>query len=175
MTKWKLDPKIRRAASGGPRMFALLALPFIERYADEAKEIIYKTMHRAGLKKGKLLAKKAKDPDDLTEFERLVVEDFIDRGANTPGYDDPARRWIVRSKNRCSYDQSLSGGCEYNIPQVWKDMGLDAKTIRMLGDLYCVPGDLGVREGFNKNLKFKFTKLAPRGDPYCEWFEEIED
>jgi len=37
MTKWELDSKVRRAASGGPRMFALLALPFIERYGDQAK------------------------------------------------------------------------------------------------------------------------------------------
>jgi hypothetical protein len=175
MAKWKLDPKIRRAASSGPAMLALIALPLIERFGDEAKEIITKTMYREGFKKGQRLAEKAKDPNNLMEFERLLIEDYVKSGTNTPGYDDPARKWIVRSKNKCSYNLSLCGGCESNIPQVWKDMGLDAKTIRMLGDISCVPYDHGMREGFNKKIKFRFTKLAPYGDPYCEWYEEIEE
>ena len=50
-------------------------------------------------------------------------------------------------------------------------MGLDAETIKLLGELYCEPYDQGVRKGFNPKIQLTFTKLAPRGDPYCEWDE----
>src|SRR4030066_6859 len=72
---------------------------------------------------------------------------------------------LAMGKSR--YNLSLCGGCESNIPEVWKGMGLDAKTIKMLSDLSCVPYDHGMREGFNPKIKFKFAKLAPHGDPYC--------
>jgi hypothetical protein len=174
MTKWKLNPAIRRAASFGPATFAQVALPIIERFGEEAKKIIRDTQYKAGYEKGQCLAKKAKDRDSLLEFERILVDSMIQSGANTPGFDDPARKWVVKTKKKCSYNTSLCGGCEVNTPQVWKSMGLDAKTIKMLADLYCVPYDRGVREGFNPKIKFNFTKLATYGDPYCEWYEEIE-
>jgi hypothetical protein len=173
MAKWKLDPEIRRAASSGPEMLALVALPLIERFGDEAKDIISKTMYQAGFKKGERLAKKAKNINDLMEFEKLLIADYVKSGSNTPDFDDPARKWLAQSRNKCSYNLSLCGGCESNIPQVWKDMGLDAKKIKMMAEITCVPYDHGMREGFNPKIHFKFTKLAPFGDPYCEWQEEI--
>ena len=173
MAKWKLNPAIRRAESSGPATFAQIALPIIERFGDEAKKIISDTMYKAGYEKGQRLAKKAKDRNNLLEFEKILIDDYIKSGSNTPGFDDPARKWLAKSKDKCSYNLSLCGGCESNIPEVWKSMGNDAKTIRMLAEISCVPYDTGMREGFNPKIRFRFTKLAPFGDPYCEWYEEL--
>ncbi|MHA1712755.1 MAG: L-2-amino-thiazoline-4-carboxylic acid hydrolase [Candidatus Ranarchaeia archaeon] len=175
MSPWKPDPLIKKALSSGPRMFAFIVLPFIEKYGDEAKKLVYDTVYQASFKRGQEMAKKASDVNDLMEFERLQIQALLDKGYNTPSFDDPARHWTVKTKHRCIFDLAGAGGCEIGIPDVWKDMGLDDDTIRMLGELLCEPGDLGVRKGFNSKIDFKFTKLAPRGDPYCEWCEEIRE
>ena len=121
------------------------------------------------------MAKKAQNVNDISEFERLQVEGLQAKGYHTPDFDDPARNWIVRTSHKCVFDLSKAGGCEIGIPDVWKNMGLDADTIKMLGEIFCEPADLGSRKGFNEKINFKFTKLAPRGDPYCEWTEELEE
>ena len=175
MSQWKPDPERRNMLGNTDRKFALVVLPLIERFGDEAKEIIYKTIYEAGLKKGRSLAAKAKDTNDLLEMERLFIQSMADKGYNIPGFDDPARTWIVKTKHKCSYNLSKAENCEHGIPEVWKEMGLDDETIRMLGEISCVPGDTGVRKGFNPKMEFKFTKLVTRGDPYCEWYEEIKE
>ena len=175
MSPWKPDPVMKKALSGEKRMFALLALSIIKRFGEEGKKAIYDTMYQDGMKRGQRLATLAKDRNDLVEFERLSIEDFESWGMSTAGFDDPHRQWVVREKNKCSYTNGLSGGCETNIPQVWEDMGLDKAIIKMLGEISCVPHDLGVRTGFNPKMKFKFKRLLPRGDDCCEWYEELEE
>ena len=175
MSEFKSDPAIKKALGSGPRVYAMLALAFIEKWGDEAKELIYKTFYEASYAKGKAMAKLAKDTTDLREFERLQIEKLRAKGFNTPGYDDPARHWTERTKKKCVFDIEPAGGCEIGIPEVWKEMGLDDDTICMLGELRCVPSDTGTRHGFNENIDFKFTKLAPRGDGACEWTEELKD
>ena len=133
MKKWKLDPQVRSLSSSGPRMLALIALPLIKKFGEEAKQVISNIMYQDGLMKGKRLALKAKDRNDLIEFERLNVEEYEKQGTNTPSFDDPARKWLIRSKHICSYNLSLAGGCEMMIPQVWKGMGLNDKEIELLG------------------------------------------
>ena len=174
MSEWKPDPVLKEALSSGPQTFALIVLPLIERFGDEVKALVKDIMYREGVKKGLRLAAKAKDPNDLVEFERLLVEDYSAKGFNTPGFDDPAREWIVRSKTKCCYNLRKGGACEINVPAVWKEMGLNDEAIKLLGDLYCVPYDTGARKGFNPKIKFEFQKLATRGDPYCQWYEELE-
>ena len=175
MSSWKPNPTIRRALSNGPRNFAMMALPIIEQLGEKGKKMIYDIVYNDGVKKGQRLAKLAKDPNDLVEFERILIEDFAKADFNTCGFDDPHRQWVVREKNKCSYTNCLSGGCEENIPQVWQEMGLDEATIRMLGEISCVPHDLGVRTGYNPKMKFKFKRLLPRGDECCEWYEELDE
>ncbi len=175
MDNWKPDEVGKKALSGAPRMFASIAIPFIKRYGEAAKTVLSNIMYESGLARGQELGAKAKDRNDLVEFERLNIEDYIEQGDNTPGFDDPARKWVKREKNHIIFNLSLCGGCESNIPLVWQEMGLDAKTIRMLGEIYCEPFDKGVRKGFNPNIKLTFTKLAPRGDPYCEWDESLPE
>lgn len=172
---WKEDPILKKAMSSGPRMFALLALAFIDRWGEEAKELIYRTIYMDGIRQGKALAAKAKDTSDLLEFERLAIETMNDLGFNSPGFDDPARQWLIKEKKRIQYNLSQCNGCEVAKVQVWKEMGLDDKTIEMLGQLSCIPSDLGRRKGFNPKIMMKFTKLETDGDPYCEWYEEIKD
>ncbi len=175
MTEWKPNPVIVNALSSGPRMFASIALPLIEKFGDEAKKMISEIMYKDGFEKGKRLAKTAKDVNDLVEFERILVEDYNKQGFNTPGFDDPARTWLVQSKHHCRYNLGKGPCCEENIPKVWEDMGYDADTIRLLGELHCEPYDKGVREGYNPKIKLIFAKLATRGDPYCEWDEVVEE
>ncbi|MHA1712588.1 MAG: L-2-amino-thiazoline-4-carboxylic acid hydrolase [Candidatus Ranarchaeia archaeon] len=175
MSPFKPNPLLKRALSSGPYMFALIAIPFIKKYGEEAKKLLADIMYREGYKKGQRLRAKAKDPNDLLEFERLLIEDYNAQGFNTPGFNDPARHWIIKTKTKCSYDLCQAGGCEEGIPEVWQEMGLDAETVRMLGEIHCEPYDQGVRKGFNPKIKLVFKKLVTRGDPYCEWFEELED
>jgi hypothetical protein len=176
MCRWKLDVAKRHVSSAFPRQFATIVLPLIERFGDEAKEIIYRTRYEQGLKNGRRLAKKTDKHDDLIEFGKLSVQNMMENvGLNEPGWDDPARNFIVKTKKKVVYNSKLWGGCSLRIPDVWKEMGLDDETIRMLGEISCVPFDTGNRKGFNPRIDFKFNKLATRGDPYCEWCEEIKD
>jgi hypothetical protein len=175
MSKWKQDHRIRRALSNGPRYFALVVLPLIKKFGDEAKKTIWQAMYEHGLSIGKRVAKKTENHDDLLEFERLLIEDMIEHGANTPGFDDPSRKWIIKTKKKVSYDHSLCEGCGTGIPDVWKEMGYDDKTIRLLGELWCEPHDLGLRKGFNPKMEFKLTKIVTRGDSTCEWYEELKE
>lgn len=175
MSTWKPDPQQKKALSNGPRMFATLALAFIDKYGDDAKDLIYKTMYNYGHKRGQQMAEQAQDPTDLVEFERMQVEALQAKGYNTPDFDDPTRHFTVRQKRKCQFDLQAAGNCEVGIPEIWEDMGLDADTIKMLGELHCVPGDTGTRKGFNENIDFNFLKLAPRGDDYCEWCEELPE
>ena len=172
---FEIDHKVRRALRTWPRIFAIVALPFIEKYGDEAKKMIYKAIYDSSFKNGAEMAKKAKDPNDLVEFERLSVEGLLTAGYNTPGFDDAARHWSIRTEKKCVHDLRGAGGCGSGIPDVWKEMDIDDKTIQMFGEILCEPLELGYRKGFNKNITFKMTKLAPRGDPYCEWCEELEE
>jgi hypothetical protein len=174
MSNWKLDKEKREVASAIPKTFATIVLPLIERFGDEAKEIIYRTRYKEGFKKGRSIAKKTSKHDDLTEFGRIFVKDMLDRGVNEPGWDDPARLFKAKSKTKVIYNNKLSDGCSMRIPHVWREMGLDDETIRMLGEIYCVPYDAGFRKGFNQKIDFKFNKLVTRGDPYCEWCEELK-
>ena len=175
VSTFKIDYKVRRALRSWPRFFAIIALPIIEKYGDEAKELIYKAIYENSYKNGLEMAKKAKDTTDLVEFERLSVEGLLAAGYNTPGFDDPARHWSIRTKKKCVHDLRGAGGCGSGIPDVWKELGIDDETIQMLGKILCEPLELGYRKGFNKNIEFKMTKLAPRGDPYCEWCEELKE
>ena len=175
MTQWKPNLTIKRALSVGPEMLALVAIPIVKEFGDAAKKVIADAMYQAGLERGRALAKKAKNIDDLVEFERLNIEAYEAQGLNTPGFNDPARNWIKRTPKHVIFDLTRCGGCEMNIPQVWHDMGLDADSIRMLGEIYCEPFDKGTREGFNPNIKFTFTKLVTRGDSHCEWDERLPD
>ena len=175
MSEWKPNPVIKRALSSGPELQALIAVPIVERFGDEAKKVIADAMYQSGLERGRQLAAKAKDVNDLVEFERLNIEAYNAQGFNTPGFDDPARHWTKRTRNHVIFDLGLCEGCESNIPLVWKDMGYDAKIIQMLGEILCIPYDTGVRKGFNPKIEFTFTKLAPRGDPYCEWDERLPE
>ena len=175
MTNWKPDPVLKNALSHGPRMFATLALPFIERYGEDAKKLIYDTVYKGAVEQGQRLAEKAKDRNNLLEFERLQIEDFLAQDLSTPSMDDPARKWVVKTEKKTVSNLSLCDGCEENIPKVWEDMGLDAEQIRLLGELYCVPWDTGVIKGFNPNTDFKFNKLVTRGDAYCEFCRELKD
>ena len=172
---WKDDERLKQAMSGSTRMFALLSLAFIERWGDEAKDLIYRTIYMDGISQGKALAAKAKDTSDLLEFERLAIETMNVLGFNSPGMDDPARQWVIKEKKRVSYNLSQCNGCEVAKVQTWKAMGLDDETIQMLGEISCIPSDLGRRKGFNPKIMMKFTKLETNGDPYCEWYEEIKD
>ena len=174
MAKWKPDLAQKKALGSGPRMFATLAVPLIRKYGDEMKKDLYNIMYDTNYKIGQQLAKKAKDVNDLTEFERLLLQGLIEQGLNTPGFDDPARKWVVRTKNKVIQNLSLCGGCEEGVPKVWRDMGLDNDTIRMLGEIYCKPWVIGPRKGFNPKIKLKFTKWEVKGDPYCEFCEEIK-
>lgn len=171
--KWKLSERQRRISACFPAQFAVIVLPLIEKFGDEAKKIIYRTMFEVGLKNGQTLAKKTKKRDLLT-FEKLNIEDLIKKGNNLPGFDDPARRWTSKKEKLVIYDHSLSAGCPSGIPQVWKDMGLNGETIKMLGQLYCIPLDTGRRIGFNPKIAFKYLKWCPAGDDYCEFCEEIK-
>lgn len=175
MDKFEVDPVIRKWCSVGPRTFAKIVLPLIERYGDEVKELISKVRFKEGSEKGQRLREKVQTTDDLVEFERTLIHDFVSQGFNAPDFDDPARDWTIQTKNRCGYTTRLCGGCELGIPGVWKNMGIDEETIKMLGEIYCVPYDTAVRTTFNPKMKFKFVKLAPRGDPYCEWLEELDE
>ena len=175
MTTFKIDPVIRKWCSVGPRTFAKIVLPLITRFGDEAKEMIYNVRFEEGAEKAQRLRKKVQTYDDRVEFERALIDDFVGQGFNAPDVDDPARDWTVQTKNRCGYTTRLCGGCELGIPKVWKDMGLDDETVKMLGEIYCVPYDTAVRTIFNPKMKFKFVKHAPRGDAYCEWLEWFEE
>jgi hypothetical protein len=175
MGEWKLDEAKRQAASALPREFAIIALPLIERFGDEAKEIIYRTRYEESFKKGQELAKKTDKHDDLIEFGKLFTGALQNLGVNEPKWDDPTRKFIVKTKKKVVYSNKPWDGCSMKIPYVWKEMGLDDETIRMLGEIYCVPSDSGWREGFNQKIDFKFNKLVTRGDPYCEFCEEIKE
>ena len=141
----------------------------------DAKKLIYETKYQDGLKLGQKLGKMAKDRNDLLEFERLLISEYNKDYEFTVGFDDPTRDWKVKTKNKCSYTNCLSGGCEMDIPAVWKAIGLDDETIQLLGELSCIPYNLGVRKGFNPKIDFELEKLLPNGDPCCVWVEEIMD
>ena len=175
MGKWKPNPALKKALSKGPRTFALLVLPFIEKYGEDAKKFIYDIIYKMAYEQGQGRAKKAKDINDLLEFERLGCEDFDSEGMNSPGMDDPARTWVMRTKKKTIINLSRCDGCETDVPQVWVDMGLNSDTIKMLGEIYCWPWDLGARKGFNPKIEFTFSKLATEGDSTCEFVTEIKD
>ena len=161
------------AAREAPWMFAVLAVPLVETFGDEGKELISETRYQEGFKLGEELGEKAKDRNDLREFERLRISEHNKNYRFTVDFDDPNRDWQVQTASKCSFTNRLSGGCEVDIPAAWADMGLDAEQIEMLGDLYCRPYELGLRKGFNPNIEFKLEKLLPAGDPYCVFTEEI--
>ena len=163
------DQKGREA----PWVFAVLALPLIEKYGEEGKELIYQIRYDEGFKIGERLGEKAEDRNDLVEFERLLIDEFNKDYRFTVDFDDPKRDWQEQTSHKCSYTNRLSGGCEMDIPAVWQDMGIDAEKIEMLGDLFCRPYGLGLRKGFNPNIDFKLEKLLPAGDPYCVYTEEL--
>ena len=175
MGKWKPNPSLKKALSRGPQEFAIVVPSLIERYGDEAKKLIYDTILQMATEQGAERGAQAKDINDLLEFERLACEDFGDEGLNSPGYDDPARTWVVKSKKKVVTNLSKCGGCETGIPEIWQDMGFNAETIRMFGEIYCHPWDLGTRIGFNPKMKFKFNKLVTEGDAYCEFCEWLEE
>ena len=158
-----------------PWMFAVVALPLIEKYGEEAKELIYETRYQEGFQLGEKLGERATDRNDLCEFERLLIEEMNKDYRFTVDYDDPNRDWQVQTPGKCSYTNRLSGGCEMDIPNVWKDMGLDDETIEMLGDLHCRPYNLGLRKGFNPDTEFRFEKFIPAGDSHCVWVSEISE
>ena len=66
-------------------------------------------MYESGLARGRELGAKAKDRNDLIEFERLNIEDYIEQGENTPGFDDPARKWVKREKNHIIFNLAAYG------------------------------------------------------------------
>ena len=61
MTKWKLDPVLRKAMSSGPYMFGIIVPPLIERFGGEVKQIVYDALYNASYQSGQALAKKAHD------------------------------------------------------------------------------------------------------------------
>ncbi len=163
------------AAREAPWMFAVLAVPLVERFGEDGKALISDTRYQEGFKLGEELAAKAKDRNDLREFEQLRIEHYNKDYQFTPNYDDPNREWKVQTAGKCSFTNRLTGGCEVDIPAAWSDMGLDAEQVEMLGDLYCRSYELGLRKGFNPNIEFKLEKLLPAGDPYCLFTEEISE
>jgi|TARA_B100001971_G_scaffold121398_1_gene111807 hypothetical protein len=162
-----------RKGREAPWMFAVVALPLIEKYGDEAKELIYDIRYREGHKLGEELGSLATCRNDLREFHRLLIEEMNKDFQFTVSYDDPNRDWQVETASECSYTNRLSGGCEMDIPNVWIEMGLDNETISMLGNLHCRPYNLGLRKGFNPNIDFRFEKFLPDGDDYCEPVSEV--
>jgi hypothetical protein len=58
--------------------------------------------------------------------------------------------------------------------EAWKKMGLSAKEISELADLYCI-NDVGFAKGFNQNMELKHTKRVAKGDPCCEWVIELKE
>ena len=175
MGSWKPNPSLKKALSRGPREFAVIVLPLIKRYGDGAKKLIYDILYEESHRWGVDYATKVEDTSDLIEFNRLQCDELDADDMNSPGFDDPARGWKQRTRNICCYTNIDSEGCEKNIPGVWKDMGLDDETIRMLGEIRCIPFNLGIRKGFNPKMEFRLNQLVTRGDPCCEYYEELKE
>jgi|TARA_B100000315_G_scaffold257521_1_gene306642 hypothetical protein len=177
--RWASNPPLKKALSKGPYMFGLLAVPFIEKYGAECKEYIHDFIYEMAIDSGKKRAEKTVaaggDIDDLLGWERRGIEDFGAEGMNSPGFDDPAREWKVKTKPLTVVNLSKCEGCETDTVGAWKELGYDADTIRMLSQIFCWPWDEGARKGFNPRIKFSFNKLEPEGDEYCEFVTEITD
>ena len=179
MDRWKPKPEMKAALTKGPYTFALIAVPFLEKYGEVAKKLIHDTLYDMAVDQGKSRAQRTIElggsVDDMIEYERRGVEDFAMEGLNSPGMEDPAREWIVKTKDKTVNNLRKCGGCETNVMGAWRQLGLDAETIRTLSQIYCWPWDEGARKGFNPRIKFSFNKLEPGGDSYCEFVTELTD
>ena len=177
--RWAPNPPLKAALSKGPYTFALLAVPFIEKYGDECKkyihDVIYEMALDAGKERAQGIVEEGGDINDLLAWERRGIEDFAAEGMNSPGFDDPAREWVVKTKEKTIVNLSKCQGCETDTVGAWRRMGLNAEQIRMMSQIFCWPWDEGARKGFNPRIKFSFGSLEPEGDSTCEFVTELTD
>lgn len=128
-----------------------------KRYGREvARAVCAKAMYEAGIRLGRLMARK-KGRNDLGALKE-TWEELYPTGPDT---EWDGKRFVVYS-DKCFIKQILE---EYDVPP---------GILHEIKQVFC-NGDQGFVNGFNPGIKFRWGGRIMRGDPRCVWIMEAPE
>jgi hypothetical protein len=139
-----------------------LTLSMMEKYGDEAKELLAEFQWGRGYDHGKRMLERVKarggDPNDLRELLKEYGEDFPVH-YKFYGLEVAPNRLVMRVP-ACHMGQALIE----LVPDLPEPLKLPK---------YWCDYDLALIEGYNPDVKLSRPKWIPGGDLYCEYIWEI--
>lgn len=136
----------------------------MEKYGDDAKELLAQTMYNLGFKKGKMMADCVKerggDIDDLRELDKEFARNFK---VHHPFYGVE----VTKNRYRMRIAACHMGDALVDIRPKMPEVLAEAK--------YWCDLDYGTRDGYNPKMKLSRPKWIAGGDMYCEYVFEIEE
>lgn len=160
MTNEELSEKATRFIQGGyelqGRIFLSILREMEKNYGPGVRQSMREAQYNNGIRLGQDMAQK---------MGRNGMKEFVKGWEDIWGFGGPP---VEVSDKKVVYRSSSCAAYE-----VWKKLGLDAKEISDLADLYCI-NDVGYAKGFNPRLQLTQTKRVAKGDPYCEWVIEMK-
>ena len=153
----QVEELVYQARGDMANMLALVMAALVERYGDEAWEVVAKAMYDVGQGRGKEFAEVMKiDPEDARSVGRVF--DLEDNGIGIKG------EWVETGRKRAvkrEYYCPLAAGASL-CPEIC------TRLFDAVGR--------GTLDALGARVKdFHFEKLLPKGDPYCEVVLELEE